>query len=75
MLADLCEIYIERSTSVELTSFGVAYLCAIKSGFITSLDEVQKLYRSGQIFAPRRDKTDQLLEQLKYWKSLKYSSP
>ena len=74
MLADLCEIYIERSTSAELTSYGVAYLCAIKEGILKDLKEIEKLYQHERIFAPRREHTNTLRQQMEFWQSLKVTS-
>jgi glycerol kinase len=62
-LADILDIPIERPVNVESTVLGAAYLAAMGSGVIGSLDEVASLWRRDALFEPAmsEDQRDHLL--------------
>lgn len=66
-IADLCDVLIERAESVELTSYGVAYLCSFNSGIINRLDDIAKLYQSDKIFVPK-DNRDFVIGRMRKWR-------
>lgn len=65
-LADLCQITVERSINTENTSLGIAYLCAYNMRLVT-IEELQKSYKVGKTFYPRKEYHDQLLSTMRRW--------
>ena len=56
--ADLLQIPVTRSSQVEATALGVAYLAGLKLGFWKSFEDIQKTWHPDELFIPRihRDK-------------------
>jgi putative glycerol kinase 5 len=66
-ISNLCNVQIQRATSVEMTAQGIAYLCAYNCGLFGSFDEIAKLYKVGKTFTVQQDRTV-FLEKMEKWK-------
>jgi len=51
-LADILGIPVERPENVESTVLGAAYLAALQSGLIGSVDDIASFWRSERLFEP-----------------------
>ena len=51
--ADLLQMPVTRSSQIEATALGVAYLAGLKLGVWKSLDEIQKQWHPDELFLPR----------------------
>jgi len=62
-LADVLDIPVERPVNVESTVLGAAYLAAIQSGVIKSIDDIASMWERDAVFEPAMssDRRDQLL--------------
>jgi len=62
-LADVLDIPIERPVNVESTVLGAAYLAAIQSGAIKSIDDIASMWERDAVFQPAMssDRRDKLL--------------
>lgn len=58
MQADLVRIPVNRPEMVETTAFGAAALAGLSCGMWSSLEELEELRRSQQIFMPQRVQAD-----------------
>jgi glycerol kinase len=63
-LADVLGIPVERPGNVESTVLGAAYLAALQSGIIESVDDLAKLWRRDALFEPAMpgEQREELLE-------------
>lgn len=66
-LANLCNITIERSTSIEMSAQGLAYLCAYNCGKFNDVDEISKLYKVGKVFRAETERAE-ILQRMGNWK-------
>ncbi len=66
-ISNICNVKIERASSVEMTAQGLAYLSAYNCGIFESFDEISKLYKIGRVFHPQEQRID-LLERMANWK-------
>ena len=62
--ADLLQMPVTRSAQTEATALGVAYLAGLKSGLWNSTDEIQKLWKTDELFIPRTNRE----KEYKMWK-------
>ncbi|MBI2996220.1 MAG: glycerol kinase GlpK [Candidatus Melainabacteria bacterium] len=51
--ADLLQMPITRSSQLEATALGIAYLAGLSVGIWKSLEEIKKLWHSNELFLPR----------------------
>ncbi len=54
--ADLLQIPVTRSSEVEATALGVAYLAGLNLGIWKSLDEIQKNWHPDELFLPKANR-------------------
>ncbi|KRL65475.1 glycerol kinase GlpK [Companilactobacillus versmoldensis] len=59
---DILNIPLERSSDLETTSLGVAFLAGLGSGYWKDIDEIKQNYHSGERFEPKM--TDTLRDNL-----------
>ncbi len=57
--ADLLQIPITRSSQVEATALGVAYLAGLSLGIWESFDDIQKTWHPDQLFLPRTNRENE----------------
>ena len=53
--SDISHIEIERSSSVESTSLGAAYLAGLGAGFWANKDEIREIWKGSGLFSPTID--------------------
>ena len=54
-LADILDTRVERPVNVESTVLGAAFLAALQSGMIESIDEIASVWQSDRVFDPGMD--------------------
>ena len=57
--ADLLQIPVTRSSEVEATAIGVAYLAGLNLGIWKSLDEIQKNWHPDELFLPKANRDNE----------------
>lgn len=57
--ADLLQMPVTRSSQVEATALGVAYLAGLSLGFWKSQEEIQKLWHPDELFLPKANREDE----------------
>ncbi|MBI1859233.1 MAG: glycerol kinase GlpK [Candidatus Melainabacteria bacterium] len=62
--ADLLNMNIVRSSQAEATAIGVGYLTGLSTGIWKSKEDIQKLWKTNELFLPRKNR----LEEYKKWK-------
>ena len=64
--ADISEVLIERSSSLETTSLGAAYLAGLGIGFWESQNQIERLWEPRGFFSPNMDPSHRTLLR-HYW--------
>lgn len=57
--ADLLQMPVTRASQLEATALGVAYLAGLNIGFWKSKEELQKLWKTDELFIPRTNREDE----------------
>jgi glycerol kinase len=52
-LADITTVNVQRSSILETTALGAAYLAGLQAGVYQSLDEISRLWKESAVFKPR----------------------
>ena len=57
--ADLLQMPVTRSSQIEATALGVAYLAGLSLGFWKSKEDIQKNWHPDELFLPRKNRDDE----------------
>lgn len=69
MQADVLGINIERQSTEQVTSLGIAYLAGLAIGYWENEEEIKKLKKPGTVFIPQNNDTE-IEERFETWKNI-----
>ena len=68
-LSDITQIKIIKPSNAESTSLGVAYLAALQAGILKNTNQINRLWKSKQMFSPKINK-NKINKKIYVWKKM-----